>query len=91
MVNSSESPVYVKFHWKTKQKKGYFTPQESANMAGINADVLLQVQINFKINAQSEFIQNYLNITLLTVLHTRIYMTPLNLKSIHLGTFSYKS
>ncbi|XP_035704836.1 catalase-like [Folsomia candida] len=42
MVNSSESPVYVKFHWKTKQKKGYFTPQESANMAGINADVLLQ-------------------------------------------------
>jgi catalase len=43
MVNSTGNPVYIKFHWKTKQVKSFFTPEESIRMAGVNADVLLQV------------------------------------------------
>lgn len=42
MVNSTNSPVYVKFHWTSNQPWKYLTPQQSTQLAGTNPDYSIQ-------------------------------------------------
>jgi catalase len=42
MVNATNNPVYVKFHWLSNQEWRYLTPEQSTVLAGTNPDYSIQ-------------------------------------------------